>query len=106
MLAASDTDQVMRAVEGNPHLVLAAGGLGLSVAFFFFKPFFDDWSGFWVCVKFWFTPNLISMFRGQWEEDWWATTKLFVWFGLSVGAAILAFYQLPDLFPHLFHKTV
>jgi len=106
MFAASDTDQVVHAIESNPHLVLAAGGLGLLVAFLFFKPFFDDWSGFWECVKFWFTPDLISLFRGQWEEDRWATMKLFIWLGLSIGTSILAFYQLPAMFSHLFHKTV
>jgi len=97
--------ELWNAAQKNPHLVLAASLLGLFVAVCFFKPFFEDWSGFWECLKFWQTPDVISMFRGEWIDNKWARLKLFIWFGLSIGTAILAFYQLPGMFPHLFHKT-
>lgn len=105
MVATSTFDDFWRAAQTNPHLVIASLGLGVFVAFCFFKPFFGDWSGFWDCMRYWFTPDLISMFRGVWDEDRWATMKLFVWFALSVGTMLLAYYQLPDKFPHIFHKT-
>jgi len=90
-------------LDKNPQLSSAAGGLGLLVAFLFFKPFFGDWSGFWECVHYWFTPDIVSIFRGEWEDDRWASLKLFIWLALSVGTAIVAFYQLPGWFPHVFH---
>lgn len=93
-------------VGSNPQLALASGGLGLLVAFLFFKPFFGDWSDFWECIKFCFTPDTVSLFRGEMAEDDWSTMKLLVWGALSVGTAILAFYQLPGWFPHLFHKAL
>jgi hypothetical protein len=49
---------------------------------------FKDWGDFWECVKFWLTPDIISLFRGEWIEDWWAEMKLFVWIALC-GAAVL-----------------
>src|SRR4051812_344942 len=105
MLAFSDTNPFGDVAKSNPTLLLAAAVLGLCVGLCFFKPFFGDWSGFWECVKFWFTPDVVSMVRGQWEDDRWSTLKLFVWLGLTVGAAISAFYQLPSWLPNLFHGT-
>ena len=106
MMASSTFDDICHAAQTNPQLFSAAVGLGLFVAFCFFKPFFGDWSEFWECIRYWFTPDVISMFRGKWDEDRWATMKLFIWAGLSVGVMILAYYQLPDKLPHIFHKTL
>jgi len=41
--------------------------------------FFDDFDGFFECIKFWFTPDWISLFRGEYFDDRWAEMKLF-WF--------------------------
>jgi hypothetical protein len=94
------------AVKSNPSLALTACGMGLLIAFLFFKLFFEDWSDFWECVKFWFTPDWISMLRGEWLDDRWNTMKLFVWIGLLVGSTFFAYYQLPDWFPNLFHRSM
>jgi len=54
-----------------------------------FKPFFGSLADFWECVRFWLTPDAVSLFRGQWGEDWWAEMKLGVWLvcGGAVGVA-------------------
>jgi hypothetical protein len=49
---------------------------------------FKDWGDFWECVKFWLTPDIISLFRGEWIEDQWAQMKLFVWLALCAGAVL------------------
>jgi hypothetical protein len=49
---------------------------------------FKDWDNFWDCVKFWLTPDIISLFRGEWMEDQWAQMKLFVWLALCAGAVL------------------
>ena len=66
---------------------IAAGGVVLALLF---KPFFGDWGGFWDCVRFWFTPDIISLFCGEWEEDRWAEMKLGLWLvcGGIVGFAV------------------
>ena len=105
MAASNMFDDFWHATQTNPHLVFASLGLGAFVAFCFFKPFFGDWSGFRECIRYWFTSDLISLFRGEWTEDRWASLKLFVWLALSVGTMFLAYYQLPDKLPHMFHKA-
>ena len=33
-----------------------------------------------------------------------ATMKLFVWLGISIGMAFIAYELLPVTFPHVFHQ--
>ncbi len=48
----------------------------------YWKSFFGSWDKFGQCVKFWLTPNIISMFRGQYWEDRGAEMRL-VWFVIA-----------------------
>ena len=59
---------------------------GVVVLGVLFKPFFEDAEHFWRCIRFWFTPDLFSLFRGEWREDWWAEMKLGLWFMCGSGA--------------------
>ena len=52
---------------------------GIAALALLFKPFFGDASGFWECLRFWLTPDIFSLFRGEWTEDWWAEMKLGFW---------------------------
>lgn len=67
---------------------------GVAMAALLFKVFFDDLAEFLECLRFWFTPEIISVFRGEWNEDLWAELKLFVYVGLSTGVGFLANYSL------------
>ncbi|MEZ6319182.1 MAG: hypothetical protein R3B49_10605 [Phycisphaerales bacterium] len=49
------------------------------------KAVFGDWSEFVECVKYWLTPDIISLVRGEWSEDWWAEFKLFAWALVCAG---------------------
>lgn len=57
---------------------------GLTTAFMLFKILFSDKEEFFEYVKFWFTPDIVSMFRGQYWEDNWAELKLIIWLGGSL----------------------
>ena len=48
--------------------------------------FFKDWADFWECVKYWLTPDIVSLFRGEWTEDRWAQLKLGFWIFLCIAA--------------------
>ena len=64
--------------------ILAAGRLA-----------FGSWSGFFEGVRFLLTPDFISMLRGEWGEDQFATAKilLFVFVcGLAVYSAHRYFF--------------
>ncbi len=37
-------------------------------------------------IRYVFTPNLISLFRGEWVEDQWATLKFHLWALLCAAA--------------------
>lgn len=49
------------------------------------KSYFGDWSGFWECVRFWLTPDIISLFRGEYGKDKWAEIKLFIFLFLCAA---------------------
>jgi hypothetical protein len=43
--------------------------------------FFGDWDEFLESLWFWITPDIISLFRGEWEQDWWAEIRFWFWIG-------------------------
>lgn len=51
--------------------------------------FFGSWDDFWSCVRFWLTPDFLSMIRGNYIDDWWAETKLWVWFIVCTGLVLV-----------------
>jgi len=71
-------------------LSIIAGLAGLKFSFNFF---FNDMGDLYECIKYWFTPNIISMFRREYEHDWWAELKLFIWAltGIIFGYATYQF---------------
>lgn len=52
---------------------------------------FEDWDEFAECVKFYFTPDIISLFRGKFLEDNWAEAKLALWLGISALVGMLVY---------------
>ena len=50
---------------------------------------FEDWEEFTECVKLYLTPDIISLFRGKFWEDYWAETKLALWLGISALVGML-----------------
>lgn len=60
--------------------VLVAG----VTAWALYRWLFDDVYELLDCIKFCFTPDIISLLRGQWDRDWWAQLKLLVWLVMTV----------------------
>ena len=56
---------------------------GVITAFLLFKVIFSGKDDFFDCVKFWFTPDIVSMFRGDYWDDHWAEFKLIIWLAVS-----------------------
>ena len=75
--------------------VIAAIVAGFLVARPLFKWIFDDGDDFWDCVKFSFTPNLFSFFRGQYFDDMKQSLKLSC-FCFAIGGAAWLTYRLID----------
>ena len=68
--------------------------IGLLTAVLLYFVMFEDWDEFVECVKFCFTPEIISALRGKYWEDVWAETKILLWLGISVMAGVSAYIWL------------
>lgn len=57
------------------------------------KLLFGSWQGFWEALRFTLTPDIVSILRGEWLEDQWASLKLIVFFVLCTAMLMLAHQQ-------------
>jgi len=79
-------------------IIAASIVIGLVVAWLLFRVFFNNFADFTECVGYWFTPDIISMFRGEWAEDRWASLKLFLYVALCVASGFATSIGLHKLF--------
>jgi hypothetical protein len=63
---------------------------GLPVLLMVGRLFFGSWAGFFECLRFLLMPDLVSLLRGEWGADQWATFKLFLFIALCAGAVFSA----------------
>lgn len=82
-------------------LTYAAIGVSAFVAFLYFKLFFRDISEFKDDAD---KAGKIPIVDRDYDyvESKWSNGKITIWILLSVSSGIIAYYQLPDWFPHLF----
>lgn len=52
---------------------------------------FEDRREFAECVKYTFTPDIISALQGKWHDDIWMSLKLSLWLAVSAGVGVLAY---------------
>jgi hypothetical protein len=62
--------------------------LQVPVSFWIGTLFWKSWGDFFVSVRYWFTPDIISIFRGEFQVDLFETAKLLLW----AFCCFLAFY--------------
>lgn len=72
--------------------------IGIVVALLLLKPFFGTREEFFGCLKFWMTPDIVSMFRGEYLTDWWSETKLGFWIAASALSGIATYIGIMKLF--------
>jgi hypothetical protein len=99
--------RLLHVVSSASRLTYASVGVGLAVAFLYFRLFFKDLSGFAEdsknVTRLWPLGGLLLLFRPDaYDECQWSRLKLLIWLGLSVGCGVLAYYQLPVWFPRIF----
>jgi hypothetical protein len=100
--AADTLTHLVYVVTHASKLAYVSWGVGVVMAALLFRPFFQDFSGFGECIRYWFQPDLWSLFRGEWLEDQWAQLKLFLWVAISAVAGVAAYFKLPTLLPVFF----
>jgi len=64
----------------------AYGVIGFLVtAALLFKVFFKDKDDFFSCVRYYFTPDIWSLLKGEFHQNFFAEGKIFLWLGLSAA---------------------
>ena len=64
--------------------------LGLPFILMMGKLFFGSWAGFFECLRFLLTPDIVSILRGEWGTDQWGTAKLLLFLAITAGAVYSA----------------
>lgn len=72
--------------------------VGLGVGRLVFGLFFANADDFCDCLRFSFTPNLLSLFRGEYWEDIAKSMKLSCYMVLVIGSGVLTFLGMIELF--------
>lgn len=71
---------------------------GAAVMALLFKPLFGDKEEFIDCVKFWITPDLLSLLFGEYCKDRWSELKLGLWIFCGVMSGVGVYTGLMKLF--------
>ena len=72
--------------EATIHQYIKLSVLGLPFILVMGKLFFGSWGGFFDSIRYLLMPDIVSMLRGEWGEDTWASFKLLLFIALCAGA--------------------
>lgn len=82
----------------NPVILTILIVVNIPLYYFSWKWIFKCWEGFWECVRFWLTPDIVSMFRGEYGQDWFSELKLGWWIFLCVAAVAIEYAAIHHFF--------
>lgn len=71
--------------------LIVAAFVAVVLGRFLFKFIFEDWDDLWDCVAKIFTPDFLSLFRGEFLEDMKQTFKLWIFLFAVVGSTWVAY---------------
>ena len=80
-------------MDGNIVIIIVLVLVNIPLYLLIGKVFFGGWEDFWDAVKFWLTPDLFSLFKGEYWEDCWAEMKL-GFFIIACGGCVFGEYML------------
>lgn len=83
-------------------LTCAAVGFGSVIGFFLYQILFTDLSGLKEDVENSEARPILDK-NYDYVENQWSKNKITIWLLISVGSGVLAYYRLPEMFPHWFH---
>jgi len=67
---------------------------GSFMAYILYRLLFNTKQDFMECVRYWFTPDILSMIKGNYFEDSWAELKLLLWAvpSIAVGYGVYGMF--------------
>ncbi|MDO3385603.1 hypothetical protein QWI17_07120 [Gilvimarinus sp. SDUM040013] len=68
-------------------LDLSVGSIvaGLIAAAVLFRLFFNDFESFIESIKYWISPEYRYDRREMFSSEWWGSTRIVLWVGLSIA---------------------
>ena len=105
----NEVARLVSVAQGASRLSYAAIGVGVVIAFLYFKIMFRAPGTFGQDVENAREPWIIEreywrrLWDGQRVEREWSKLKIFIWLAISAGSGALAYHKLPELFPNFFH---
>ena len=74
--------------------ILLSVSAALVVWGFSFRFFFGGLAGFLTALRYTLTPDLISIFRGEFEQDWGESMRFGVWLALGALAGFATYMRM------------
>jgi hypothetical protein len=68
--------------------------LNVPVATYAWKWIFGSAEEFWDRVKFWLTPDILSMLRGEYWRDYWSELKLALWILVCLAPPAIGWWAI------------
>lgn len=66
-----------------------------------FRLLFDSMEEFYESVRYSFTPDMISLFRGDYVQDWFGEWKLTILILMCIGVTFLEFKMIMKLISYI-----
>jgi hypothetical protein len=79
-------------------MVLVLIGANIPVYIGIGRVVFGSWENFGECLRFWFTPDIFSMLRGEFTEDAWAEFKLLYFVAVCAVVVWVQYVVIERLF--------
>ena len=79
-------------------IIGALGVVNIPIYLLIGKVLFEDWQGFFDALRFLLTPEIFSMFNGEYWDDVWAELKLGVFVAGCAGCVFTEFVLIQKLF--------
>jgi hypothetical protein len=77
------------------NLRYAASGAAACIGWYLtFRLLFQNRSDFSEALRHWFTPDLLSMIRGDYAEAFWNELKMALWLGIGFGCGYVTYHLL------------
>jgi hypothetical protein len=71
----------------NPPLFIKSLMWAIPLYLYGAKLFFGDFSGLLDSLRFFYQPSWLSMLRGEWHDDNWASLKFFLYLAYCLACA-------------------
>ncbi len=85
-------------MEWNLVLLVVLALVNIPLYLFLGKMLFGNWDGFVEVIRYVIMPDILSLFKGEYLEDYWAELKFFCFIVLCIGCVFAEYTAIQKLF--------